>query len=129
VSHALYLYAAVVAWTKKYYSYSAAMFGMVAFSLVNHRIEEVYNDDKSLFEWFEKTSVLTVALLTTIQFRSNIDAASWALLSASLLLFLIARKAYYTPGGKDEYFLAHTVWHLGTGFVIIRIVEAAPTLA
>jgi uncharacterized oligopeptide transporter (OPT) family protein len=105
------------------------MFAMVGLSLVNHRIEEVYNDDRSVYEWLEKTSVATVAIATILQFRSQIDSFSWVFLSISLLLFLYAHKAYYLPGKKGEYIFSHTIWHLGTGVVIVRIIDNAPNVS
>ena len=127
ISHLFYFLAATLAWEKGYKPFSLALFAMITVSMINHRAEEIYGDDTSALEWFEKTVVISVGTFAAIQFRDHVDIASWTILGFSIIFFAIGNSSFYA-GRKREYLTAHTIWHLGTGFAILRIVKSAPKL-
>lgn len=125
-SHLFYFIAATIAWNKGYKGFSIALFVMIAVSLINHRAEELFNDDASALEWFEKIVVIVTGTYGAVIFREHIDVQSWLILSLSIIFFCIGSLEYYRPGAKNNYIFAHTLWHIGTGYAIVRIVSAAP---
>lgn len=124
-SHIFYLVAASRAWKKGYHAFAIALFAMVAVSMINHAAERSASDTSAL-EWFEKTTVIFVGTFALAQFAATIDAVAWALLGGSLVFFMIGHSAYYQTSRMGEYYAAHTLWHLGTGYALLRVVESAP---
>ena len=117
-----------MAWKKGYTAFSLTLFVMIAVSMINHRSEEELGIiDTSALEWFEKTVVVGVATYAAVQFNGNIDIASWIILGFSAGFFILGHTSYYS-GRQKEYLTAHTVWHLGTGLAILRIIQATPSL-
>jgi hypothetical protein len=125
-SHLFYFLSAISAWNKGYKGFSIVLFTMIAVSLVNHRAEQIYNIDSSALEWFEKIVVIITGTYAALLFREYIDATSWLLLGGSIVFFIIGAQEYYRPHGETAYISAHTMWHLGTGFAILRIISSAP---
>ena len=129
-SHVFYFLAAIMSWEKGYRAFSLALFIMIAVSMVNHRSEEratSTNIDTSALEWFEKSVVIGVATFAAVQFNTYIDITSWILLGFSASFFILGHTSYYA-GRQKEYLTAHTIWHLGTGLAILRIIRATPSL-
>lgn len=126
-SHIFYFLAAIGAWNKGYKGFSLVLFAMIAISLMNHRAEQVYGIDASALEWFEKIVVIVTSTYGAVIFRESVDRTSWLLIGASILFFIIGHAEYSLPNGKGAYISAHTLWHLGTGYALMRIVSTAPT--
>ena len=126
-SHLLYIYAAVKAWNKGYRKYSSLLAFMIFVSLLNHREESKhgYTPHSDALEWFEKTIVLITFTAGAVQFRGSIDLASWVLLLVSALFFLVGHTSYYS-GEMRAYTAAHTLWHLGTGYALLKVISNAP---
>jgi hypothetical protein len=127
-SHVFYFLAATMAWEKGYKAFSLALFLMIAVSMITHRSEEVSKTtyvDTSALEWFEKSVVIGVATFSAVQFNTYIDITSWILLGFSAAFFVLGHTSYYA-GRQKEYLTAHTIWHLGTGLAILRVIKATP---
>lgn len=127
-SHVFYFLAALMAWRKGYRAFALALFVMIVVSMVTHRQEEISKTtyaDTSALEWFEKTTVIFVATYSAVQFNHYIDITSWVLLAFSAIFFIFGHTSYYS-GRVREYLTAHTVWHLGTGLAILRVIKATP---
>jgi len=127
LSHVFYFIAGILAWQKGYKPFAVALFAMIVVSMVNHRAEQLHNIDSSALEWFEKTVVLAVGTFGAIQFRDNVDLTTWAILGFSIIFFVIGNNSYFS-GRSQEYLTAHTLWHVGTGISILRIVRSAPMI-
>ena len=125
-SHVLYFVAALGAWNKGYRGFSLALFAMIAVSLANHRYEQIRGVDASALEWFEKTLVIITGIYGAILFREYIDRTTWLILGGSIILFWIGHIEYYQVNGDRAYTFAHTLWHISTGFAILRIISNAP---
>lgn len=123
-SHAFYFWAAIVALQKGYTVFSIVLFLSLSVSIINHYVENTGNDSSAL-EWFEKTVVIIMATYTLVFFRFYIDAIGWSLLAFSTLCFIIGHSSYDLKE-QNAYLIAHTLWHLGTGIVILRAVYNAP---
>ncbi len=124
VSHLVYLFSALLAWQKGYKLFSLLLFGMIIVSIANHYVQETLMLENPLLEYFEKTLVVGVFITTAIQFRPYIRY-TWILFILSFIFFLVGNISYYSVGGRNEYFIYHTIWHFGTGLVLYRILQRA----
>lgn len=122
-SHLFYFLGALLAWKKGYIAYSLVLFLTLLVSIVNHYVEQF--NDASALEWFEKTVVIIMATYTLVGFRLYIDSIGWGVLAISVLCFCIGHSSYYLQE-KNAYLIAHTLWHLGTGYVVLRTIQNAP---
>jgi hypothetical protein len=118
-SHVFYFWAAIVAWRKGYILYSIILFLTVTVSMINHYVEQT--NDATALEWFEKTVVIIMATYTIVAFRTKIDSISWVIFAISLVCFTIGHSTYEHQE-RYTYLIAHTLWHLGTGYAILRTI-------
>jgi len=125
-THAFYIVAAAKAWNKGYRGFSLFLSFMIIVSMLNHRQEQMNPFQKiSSLEIFERGYVLGTALFAAIQFRQYIGWENWILLGLALVFYVRGDEDYYKRE-MNSYVGLHSVWHVLTGWVIIRIVDASP---
>ena len=125
-SHIIFFYAAYKAWKKKYYLFSCVLLGMLVISISTHYLEELYKyNDNTFIEWFEKAYALTTLIFSIIIFRKyfTLEIISYFLIST---VFFIMSRNYYLKT-HENYLLYHTVWHLGSGYALLKLIENAET--
>jgi hypothetical protein len=120
-SHAFYLIAAIKAWNKGYTIYSSFLFSLVVVSSIHH----VFEDTSRIFDFFEGNLLIAFAIYSFIEFRKTIKYTHIILFCVFLLL---NRLAYVNKQKRklNYYALYHSIWHLGSGLVLINIVDKAP---
>jgi len=125
-THALYVVAAAKAWGKGYRGFSVFLSVMIGISLLNHRQEQLHPYQRtSRLEIFERLYVLGTSAYAAIQFREYIGWKNWTLLGLASIFYVSGDVDYYKRE-MSAYVALHSVWHLVTGWVLIRIVDAAP---
>jgi hypothetical protein len=123
-SHVIFFYAAYRAWKKRYYLFSSVLLGLLVVSIATHHLEELYKyNDNTLIEWFEKAYALTALILSIIIFRKYFTLEVIFLFLISIGFFLVSRNMYLI--NHKHYLVYHTVWHVGSGFALLRLVENA----
>ena len=127
LSHLIYLFSAAIAWNKGYRRFSLLLYGMIIVSIMNHYVQETLKQQNFMLEIVEKCFVIAVFIATAIQFRPYIRY-TWILFFLSFIFFIVGNSSYYSVGASKEYFLFHTIWHFGTGYVLWKIIDRADDL-
>ena len=131
-SHALYVVASIKSWNKGYRAYSLFLNVMIVLSMVNHNQEQLfpYSKQKSIefVEWFEKMYVYATILYSSLQFRNHISWKNWVFLILCLGIYYFSNVEWYLKN-MFSYVLLHTIWHLGTGLILIRIIDESPSIS
>jgi hypothetical protein len=123
-SHVIFFYAAYNAWKKRYYLFSCVLLGLLVISIATHHLEEIYNyNDNTFIEWFEKAYALTTLILSIIIFRKFFTPDVFCLFFISIVIYLLSRNMYLTS--HKHYLVYHTIWHIGSGFALLRLIENA----
>lgn len=131
LSHIFYFLGAIYAWKKGYKEFSLFLALMIFVSMVTHTLEGSKYETDSL-DIFEKLMVIAVSLYGIILFGKYFDELNWVIVFFSLGLWGFAHAAYRLSEEKRvnfwDYIIAHSIWHLGTGIVLLRALKAAPNL-
>lgn len=128
-SHALYVLASIKAWQKGYRGFSIFLTVMIALSLINHTREQMHPYSNALsnevVEWMEKLYVGATIAYAAIEFRRFISQSNWIFIGICLFVYFYSDLQYYLKN-MFSYVIFHSLWHLGTGSILIRIIDASP---